>query len=937
VTQSVEMPALYGRLAELELLQACLERAAAGRTQVALIEGEAGIGKSRMLEAALDGAGGRGFQVFVGRADEVERARPFGPMGEALGCTSGAEPRRAEIARLLRGDAAAGRVPIEPTRDPGLQFRLVDDFGDLVEELALGGPVLLALEDLHWADPSTLLTVRSVARRLTYLPLALLLTLRPVPRARELEHLLDVLIRDGALRMALGPLEQGAVTELVTTLVSAEPAAALMDEVAGAAGNPLFVTELVNALREEDAIELVDGRAELREVSLPPSLRLTILRRLSFIDEEALELLQVASVLGSAFSLSDVATVLGRSTTSLLGPIREAVRAGVIEEREARLSFRHDLIREAIYEDLPKDVRAALHLETGRRLAAAGIPALRVAEQLALGAQPGDIDAVTRLHAAARQAAARAPAIAAGLLERAIELADEPGDLRARLVADLVPTLLWSGQPQDAETRAKQSLAAPLPPELEGALRLGLVAALSAQGRHADVVEEARRAICDIALTADLRSQLQAETANALGFADDLEAAERAAREAVRSGEPVRSEGAAMGFLVLCDIARVRGNLNEALGCAHRALERAPAAAGARLRWPPEIFLSMTLQQLDRFDEADDCLQQGRRADEQLGNVSYLPVYHYEAASIRFSAGRWDDAVAHAHAGLGLAEEVGLGMLLSWPHWLLALIAVHRGDLDEAAAWLESRHGVDALALPRALLEEARGDAAAALATLGRAWDDDAACGVVYQRRTRGPHLVRLALAAGDRDRAEAVAAGVEEAAGLASVPSLKGAALRCRGLVEGDPELLLRGVETYRKSPRVFERALACEEAAITVARCGRSAESTTLFGEALDAYEQATARRDAARVLASMRKLGIGRKRRGAYKRPETGWESLTPSELEVVRLAAEGLTNPEIGQRLFISRRTVQTHLAHAFRKLDLSSRVELAAEAVRRGGV
>jgi DNA-binding CsgD family transcriptional regulator len=933
------MPALHGRLAELDSLEAWLEHPTAGGTGVALVEGEPGIGKTRILAAALERAGRHGFHVFVGRADEVERARPFGPLVEALGCTPTAEPRRAEIARLLQGDPTLGRAPIEPTRDPGLQFRVVDAFVDLVEELALARPVLLALEDVHWADPSTLLAVRSLARRLAYLPLALLLTLRPLPRTPSLEQLLAALVRDGAHELALGPLEDEAVARLVAELVAAEPAAALLEEVGGAAGNPLFVTELVKALGEEGAIELADGRAELRHASFPPSLRLTILRRLSFLGEEALEALRLSSVLGSAFTLRDVATVLGRPTTSLVRPIHEAVRAGVLEEREAGMTFRHDLIREAIYEDLPEDLRAALHLEAGRRLAAAGAPALRVAEQLALGAQRGDADAVAWLHAAARQAAARAPAIAVELLERALALTDDSDELRPRLLADLVPTLLWSGRPQDAEARATEALAAPLPLELKGTLRLGLVAALSAQGRSADVIEEVSRAIHDVALTDDLRSQLQAEAANALGFADDLERARTAANDAVALGAPVRSEGAEMGLLVLSDMSRVGGNLREALEYVEKVLEHAGARAGRRLRWPAEIFLAMTLQQLDRFEEAHEALREGRRADEQLGNVSYLPVYHYEAAAILFCAGQWDDAVAQARAGLGLADEVGLGTLLSWPRGLLAHIAIHRGNLDEATRWLteaESRPGAEP-GLARGLLEEARGEATPALATLGRAWDRDAALGIVYRRRLLGPDLVRLALAAGDRERAAAVAAGVQEAAELASVPSLEGAALRCRGLVEEDVDLLLRAVAAYRRSPRPFERATACEDAATALARAGRVPDARALFDEALDVYEQVGAQRHTARALASMRELGIGRKRRGARKRPERGWEALTPSELEVVRLAAQGLTNPEIGQRLFISRRTVQTHLAHAFRKLDISSRVELAAQAAKRGGL
>ena len=194
-----------------------------------------------------------------------------------------------------------------------------------------------------------------------------------------------------------------------------------------------------------------------------------------------------------------------------------------------------------------------------------------------------------------------------------------------------------------------------------------------------------------------------------------------------------------------------------------------------------------------------------------------------------------------------------------------------------------------------------------------------------------------MALATGDRERAEAAAADVEKAALLASVPSLEGAALRCRALVEDDVDLLIRSVEAYRRGPRIFERAAACEDAAAALARAGRVPEASALFDEAFNVYEDVRAHRDTARALASMRTLGLGRKRRGARKRPASGWEALTPSEVEVVSLAAQGMTNPEIGQRLFISRRTVQTHLAHSFRKLDISSRVELAAEAARRGAV
>jgi DNA-binding CsgD family transcriptional regulator len=130
-------------------------------------------------------------------------------------------------------------------------------------------------------------------------------------------------------------------------------------------------------------------------------------------------------------------------------------------------------------------------------------------------------------------------------------------------------------------------------------------------------------------------------------------------------------------------------------------------------------------------------------------------------------------------------------------------------------------------------------------------------------------------------------------------------------------------------------ERALASEDAATALQEEGRTDEAVGLLGEAVEVYEHLGAVRDIARVDAALRSLGVRRGRRGSRRRPTTGWDSLTPTEREVVRLAVEGLTNAQIGERLFVSRRTVETHLSHVFGKVGVSSRVQLAAEASRRG--
>ena len=196
-----------------------------------------------------------------------------------------------------------------------------------------------------------------------------------------------------------------------------------------------------------------------------------------------------------------------------------------------------------------------------------------------------------------------------------------------------------------------------------------------------------------------------------------------------------------------------------------------------------------------------------------------------------------------------------------------------------------------------------------------------------------GPDLVRLALATGAAGRAHDVAAGVAEMAAHNDVPSLAGASLRCLGLTQNDPALLSAAAKAYARGHRPLEWALACEDAGTGFARQGQADQARPLLEQALEIYERLDAARDLARAEAALRDAGIRRGRRGPRRRPQFGWPSLTPTEKTIARLVADGLSNPQIGQRLYISSRTVQTHLAHMFTKLDINSRVQLAAQVTR----
>ncbi len=943
------VPRICGREAEIAALGEALGRVAAGGPAIVLVEGEAGIGKTCLLAQVLQDARGRGMQVAAGRAEELERTRPFGVLAAALGCArSSPDPRRAAIAGLLGAQGAGDLGPITVTSDPGLRFRVVDAFTDLVEELALAGPVMLGLDDLQWADPSSLLAVGVLARRLAGLPVGVIGCLRPSPRTAELDRLAGALEAAGARHLVLRPLTGEAVTGLVAQAVAAEPGSRLLAQVSGAAGNPLFITELLGALAQEEGITTAGGRAEAAETVLPPTLRLTILRRVSFLPEPALQALRSASILGSGFTLTDLATITGRPAVDLSVVLDEAIRARVLEDDGARLRFRHDLIRDAIYQDLAGSVRRALHREAGQRLAQAGAPALQVAEHLGRGATPGDTEAVTWLARAARQAAPRSPDVAADLLGRAAGLM-APGDPgRDRLLAEQANSLLWAGRIADAEAACRALLGCHLDPSLDGAVRARLGHILLTAGQARDGLRELERACQSPLLTG-------AERAEALAWASltrltlaDLDGAAAAAAQARPAAVAARDHLAtSVAMVSLAVVSELRGDLGDSLQIIDEAVRLADESPGrVGHRYPIHSIRGHILTALDRLDEARSTLETGMRISEELGIPWSLVLYQLARAMERFLAGHWDDALAEIEAAAGLADVPSGSYHLLVRRGVLSLIRLHRNDLPGARDAVSAApselpdvgpgYRADWYARAQALLLEADGKHPDALETLSDCWDRCASSELALEYPVIGPDLVRLALAAGDAGRARDVTAAVAGVASRNEVPWIAGAALRCQGLAEDDAGILDAAVSVCARGSRPLELALTCEDAGAAFARRGNMARAGQLLDQAITIFERLDAARDLARAEAILRGMGVRRGRRVTHSRAHSGWQSLTPSERAVVDLVAEGLSNPQIGQRLYVSRRTVQTHLGHVFAKLHISSRAQLAAEVARHLG-
>lgn len=459
-----------GRASELVAIDLALTSAANGQGRVVLLEGEAGIGKSHLLTHAIADASRRGFTTLRWDADEVVR-RP-GALAIALAEDAIEAPDAARrIEELVEGrHAAVGE-------DTG--YALVASACEIVETIAARGRVLLAVEDLHWADDLSLTALVAIARAVPSQSVALVATFRPTPRPELLDRLAQE-NRSGAasVRLELSSLPAVDVHAIASALTGGAIGTRLGVRLEAAGGNPLYVGELVRTFDDEGCIRVEGGVAELTDDGLPPDLSAMLMRRLHWLSSEDVVLLQVAAVLGSRFSLRDLAIGTGRSTIEVASGLRDALQADLVNGEGEQLRFRHDLIREAIYADLLPGIRMDLHRAVAVAFAAAGAPTARVARQFALGAHPGDIEAVRWLTRAADEALFVDPAEATALLESAIERSRRPA---GRTCSGYAPGSSSRSQSPAASTRrsASPTRCSPLNHRRNSSSRLGAGSAQS--------------------------------------------------------------------------------------------------------------------------------------------------------------------------------------------------------------------------------------------------------------------------------------------------------------------------------------------------------------------------------------------------------------------------------------------------------------------------
>ncbi|WP_030691409.1 AAA family ATPase [Streptomyces globisporus] len=890
---ALSRPGLRGREAELERLRALVETVRDGEGgAIALLLGEPGIGKTVLLRETVSIARAHGFVVSHGRAEELHELAPLASL--ASGLLHGDPP-------LLSSTDFADLAGHHDQR-----IWLVERLAQLIEERSANTPVLIAVDDVQWADPLSRFALSVLPARLLSSPVLWLLTGRNAPEPYGQGPRTTTL--------PLRPLSDTALAELARDVLGGDVPEHVAELLHGAGGNPFLAAETLTGIAASGAAA----------PEPPERLVLGVRDRLADLRPDTLHFLRIGSVLGRAFSLADAAALCGRPASGLSAEVDEAIAAALLHDDGERLLFRHDLLRQAVYADLAPSVRRALHREAASRLVAAGRSSTDAVPHLLKSAEPGDQEAIGLLGTAATDVIAVMPDLAADLAVRALELVPPHAPMVFDVGERAIVALTRAGRYTQARDTGDTLLARQPPLDVFARLQSVLGDTLW----HLDDVHElTRRSTAALAAVTDpvIRARLTARQALARSRGRDLGAAretgERALAEAARSGD---REARVLALWGLGEIALNAGD------CA-AAVEHHTALSVFDTAFLPEEAVARI--HMDDFDTV-------RRLLRTAGDAPLRPaMLIWAQGTLNMGLGRLDDADADLVTAERLEADLHVPGNLVNIRVNRGLLAMLRGDRDAAREHLDV---VRAAVAERpntgnhathqyfeAVVADADGDHAAA-ADLVRSVQRDHP---FLRWRLLRPHVVqavRIALRGGDRHLAEDLAAqAAEHAARNPSVPTAQGTAAHAAGLVNADHGLLERSVRLLLTGPRPLPLAAASADLGRALLAAGDPA-ATPALTRAHDLYAQAGADAEADRVRADPERPASrsGRRTGGLRPRPDQGWDALTASERKVARLIAAGHTNRSAAEALVVSPHTVNTHLASIFRKLSVRSRVHLA---------
>jgi DNA-binding CsgD family transcriptional regulator len=919
---------LLERADELAALDAVIANAGAGRGGLTLIEGAAGIGKSSLLAAGRTRAADAGLLVLHARATEIER--PFGygivrQLFDALVRTKGKRDR----ASLFDGAAAPARQIFEPEHDlapPGddVEFTLLHALYWLALNVAEERPGLVAIDDLHWADTASVRWLAYLVRRLEGAPVAVLATLRPI--ADEDLVIAELAAEPGTTRIMPTALTRQVVASLVRAELTTEADDAFCDACHRATGgNPLLLRELIRTVAAE-AIPPSKASVDTVQRLAPGAVARSVRLRLARVPADAGALAHAVAILGDGAEHRDAVALAGLERSTL--PAAASALAGAdLLSAQPPLGFVHPVVRNAVYESRPAYERMQDHARAAALLAAGGAAPERIASQVLLAPPESVPDAIPALRqAAARAAAEGAHESAVRYLRRALE-EPVPGAERATLLLTLGASEFRIGSP-DVLAHLREAIELLDDPELLVRAKLELGRVLYWAGQEDDGVAVLEAAVAERGDADDeLQHRLEAELiANASRSPAHHERARQ--RLAALDVSVADGPGARMLLVLRAYHAGAQGHDRDAaVDCAREVL----AAMDDDERAWNFIGPAYTLLFADQLDEALQAVDRALAALRVRGAVIRLAGASLVRGIAQYARGELGEAEADLHMAL---DAVSRETAWSVPHacgWL-AQTLVARGNLDDAARVLgETTDGTDdpfartPLLRARSLLAAARGDHRAALDDALAVGHALAAYGHVNPATSYPSWRSMAALAhhaLGEPVDALALAREDVTLARAWGAPRPLARALSVLGVLEG-LEPLREAAAMVAASPARLERAQVATELGAALRRGNRRADAREVLRTALELAQRCGAEPLAVRAREELVATGA-RPRRAVV----TGVAALTPTERRTAALAADGLTNKEIAQTLFVTLRTVEMHLSNTFRKLGVASRTQLA---------
>lgn len=928
-------PFLLDRAHETQALRRAVEAVAAGRGGVLLLEGPAGIGKTTLVEAVGPVAAEHDALVLGARASELDRGFAFGVVLQLLEpALDGLDDAARE--RVLAG--AAGRAA--PLLSLGVadtsggygaggdaEFRILSGLFWLVANLADERPVVLRVDDLHWADVPSVRFLEFLGRRIDDVAVLVVGSLRPNEPGAPTALLGELAAAPATETLWPSALGSDAVATVLSRALGTDPEPELVAaarETTG--GNPLLVSVLAReatarGLRgradEVDELAAIGGRGVARVVE----------RRLRSLGPDAAGVARAVAITGDRGTDDDVASLTALSAEAVRQALDALIAAEVVADGSRR--FVHPLVRAAVVEGIPSGERMRLHRECALRLRTAGARPAEVAAHWLASAPSGDPDVVVDLTAAARIAAAEgATETAIDLLARALDEPPTP-DQRAQVLLELGELELQAHRPQGAE-RLEQALAGGLDAGDAVRARASLAFVLV----HTDPAAgfaEAERARADTDDPA-LRLRLEAFVIEGLIFVDAF-AAERDARLAAGA---VAEDPSPVMLAHLALQASCTGRPPvETLELARRAMADRTLVDDVGQGGSTWNLLTHAVRFAEDRDACRALLTDGEAEIVRQG-------LHTAGLFVNQSWGYWHRdfgsvATGAARAQLGLDAVRALGLDVTVP----ALAAITAENLllldriEEAAATVDGPLGGAEGTFIEPFVRSSRGLVRAYLRRSAEAEDDfrqtiaaGDARGWTSPFATRARlRLAELLAARGDIDEALALADHDVAVARAAGTPGALGASLRVRARALGTDdeavELLREAVGVLASGPMRMEHAWALHDLGSVLRRRGMRNDAREALRIGLDL----AARSESAlliRLIRSEIEASGGRPRRERT----SGTEALTPSERRVADLAAEGLTNREIAESLWITRKTVEHHLGRVYGKLGISARSGLA---------